>query len=117
VALLVGGIGVANTMVIAVIERRSEIGLRRALGATRAHVRRQFLGESVLLATLGGVGGAALGGAVTAVFAASRGWQFALPVWVLGGAAAATIVVGALAGVYPAARAARMRPTAALATV
>lgn len=114
VALLVGGIGVANTMVIAIIERRSEIGLRRSLGATRAHIRRQFLGESVLLAGLGGVGGAALGGMVTAAFAASRGWHFALPLWVLAGAALATIVVGALAGVYPAARAARMPPTSAL---
>jgi putative ABC transport system permease protein len=117
VALLVGGIGVANTMVIAVLERRSEIGLRRALGATRAHIRIQFLGESVLLAALGGIGGAVLGGAVTAVFAASRDWPFALPAWVLGGAAAATVLVGALAGAYPAARAARMSPTAALTTV
>jgi putative ABC transport system permease protein len=117
VALLVGGIGVANTMVIAVIERRSEVGLRRALGATRAHIRRQFLAESVLLAGLGGIGGAMLGGAATAAFAASRGWQLTLPAWVLAGAAAATIVVGALAGVYPAARAARMSPTAALARV
>jgi putative ABC transport system permease protein len=117
VALLVGGIGVANTMVIAVLERRSEIGLRRALGATRGHIRIQFLGESVLLAGLGGFGGAALGGMVTAVFAASRAWPFALPAWVLAGAAALTILVGALAGAYPAARAARMSPTAALATV
>lgn len=116
VALLVGGIGVANTMVIAVLERRSEIGLRRSLGATRAHVRHQFLGESVLLAGLGGVGGAALGAAMTALFATSRGWAFALPVWVLAGAAGATVVVGALAGVYPAARAARMPPTMALST-
>ena len=117
VALLVGGIGVANTMVIAVLERRSEIGLRRALGATRAHVRIQFLGESVLLAGLGGIGGAVLGGVVTGAFAASREWPLALPLWVLGGAAAATILVGAIAGAYPAARAARMSPTAALATV
>ncbi|MBB5785432.1 FtsX-like permease family protein [Jiangella mangrovi] len=117
VALLVGGIGVANTMVIAVLERRSEVGLRRALGATRAHIRRQFLGESVLLAALGGVGGALLGGAATAAFAGSRGWPFALPVWVLAGAAGATMVVGALAGAYPAARAARMPPTAALSSV
>jgi putative ABC transport system permease protein len=117
VALLVGGIGVANTMVIAVLERRSEIGLRRALGATRAHIRAQFLGESVLLGGLGGIGGALLGGLVTAGFAASRDWPFALPVWVLAGAAAATVLVGAVAGAYPAARAARMSPTAALATV
>jgi putative ABC transport system permease protein len=117
VALLVGGIGVANTMVIAVLERRSDIGLRRALGATRRHIRVQFLGESVLLAGFGGIGGAALGGTVTAFFAASRDWPFALPVWVLGMAAGATIVVGAIAGAYPAARAARMSPTAALATV
>jgi putative ABC transport system permease protein len=117
VALLVGGIGVANTMVIAVLERRVEVGLRRALGATRAHMRIQFLGESVLLAGLGGIGGAILGGIVTAIFAASRDWPFALPAWVLGGAAAATILVGALTGAYPAARAARMSPTAALAAM
>lgn len=116
VALLVGGIGVANTMVIAVLERRSEIGLRRALGATRAHVRRQFLGESVLLAALGGLGGAVLGGVATAAYATSREWPFALPAWVLAGAAGVTIVVGAIAGAYPAARAARMPPTAALST-
>lgn len=117
VALLVGGIGVANTMVIAVLERRSEIGLRRALGATRAHIRIQFLGESVLLAGLGGIGGAMLGGVVTAAFAVSRDWPFALPPWVLGLAAGATVFVGAVAGAYPATRAARMSPTAALATV
>jgi putative ABC transport system permease protein len=117
VALLVGGIGVANTMVIAVLERRSEIGLRRALGATRAHIRRQFLGESVLLAGLGGIGGAVLGGIATAAFATTREWPFALPPWVLAGAAGATVIVGAIAGAYPAARAARMSPTAALSTV
>lgn len=116
VALLVGGIGVANTMVIAVLERRSEIGLRRALGATRAHIRIQFLGESVLLGGLGGIGGAVLGGLVTAGFAANRDWPVALPLWVLAGTAAATILVGAVAGAYPASRAARLSPTTALAT-
>jgi putative ABC transport system permease protein len=117
VALLVGGIGVANTMVIAVLERRSEIGLRRALGATRGHIRIQFLGESLLLAGLGGISGALLGGVVTAGFAATRHWPFALPVWVLALAAGATVVVGAIAGAYPATRAARMSPTEALAIV
>lgn len=117
VALLVGGIGVANTMVIAVLERRTEIGLRRALGATRSHIRRQFLGESVLLAGLGGIAGAVLGGAATAAFATSSDWPVALPAWVVGGAAGATILVGAIAGAYPAARAARMSPTEALSTV
>jgi putative ABC transport system permease protein len=117
VALLVGGIGVANTMVIAVLERRSEIGLRRALGATRSHIRIQFLGESVLLAGLGGIGGAVLGGGVTAVFAASRDWPLALPAWALALAAFATVLVGAVAGAYPAVRAARMSPTAALTAV
>jgi putative ABC transport system permease protein len=117
VALLVGGIGVANTMVIAVLERRSEIGLRRALGATRGHVRIQFLGESVLLAGLGGIGGAVLGGMVTAVFAVTQNWPFALPLWVVGLAAGLTVLVGAIAGAYPAARAAHMSPTAALAMV
>jgi putative ABC transport system permease protein len=116
VALLVGGIGVANTMVIAVLERRSEIGLRRALGATRGHIRIQFLGESMLLAGLGGVGGSILGATVTAVFAEARNWPVSMPAWVLAGVAGSTILVGALAGAYPATRAAAMSPTAALGT-
>ncbi|MCD0445723.1 ABC transporter permease [Glycomyces sp. A-F 0318] len=114
VALLVGGIGVANTMVIAVLERRSEIGLRRSLGATRAHIRLQFLAESMLLAGAGGIGGAVLGGAVTAGFALWQGWPVAIPLWALALAAAATVAVGAVAGVYPAAKAARYSPTIAL---
>nr|WP_239124030.1 ABC transporter permease [Rhizocola hellebori] len=115
VALLVGGIGVANTMVISVLERRSEIGLRRSLGATRRHIRMQFLTESVLLAALGGVGGVVLGAAVTFAYALSQSWPPTVPLWAAGGGIAITVAVGALAGIYPAARAARLSPTVALA--
>jgi putative ABC transport system permease protein len=115
VALLVGGIGVANTMVISVLERRSEIGLRRSLGATKRHVRMQFLTESVLLATLGGVGGVLLGVAVTVAYALSQSWPPTVPLWAAASGIAVTIAVGGLAGIYPAARAAALSPTAALA--
>jgi putative ABC transport system permease protein len=115
VALLVGGVGVANTMIISVLERRAEIGLRRSLGATRGHIRLQFLVESLLLAALGGVGGALLGIAVTGSYAASQGWPTVVPAWASGGGFAATLVIGALAGLYPAVRAARLSPTDALA--
>ncbi|MDO8363314.1 MAG: ABC transporter permease [Actinomycetota bacterium] len=114
VALLVGGIGIANVMVIAVIERRTEIGLRRALGATRAHVRRQFLTEAVLLAGAGGLVGVLLGSAVTAVYARSQHWQVVIPPVAIGGGLVAAIVIGGLAGIYPAGRAARLPPTEAL---
>ncbi|GAB3460477.1 ABC transporter permease [Actinophytocola sediminis] len=116
VALLVGGIGVANTMVISVLERRAEIGLRRALGATRGQVRGQFLSESLLLSALGGAAGAVLGMAVTACYALVRGWPTVVPPWVLAGGVLATLAVGGLAGLYPATRAARLDPTTALAT-
>nr|WP_211240699.1 ABC transporter permease [Hamadaea tsunoensis] len=115
VALLVGGVGVANTMVISVLERRAEIGLRRSLGATRGHVRVQFLTESLLLSVLGGAGGVALGSAVTAFYATLQGWPVALPVWAYAGGLGATVVIGAVAGLYPAVRAARLSPTEALA--
>jgi putative ABC transport system permease protein len=114
VALLVGGIGVANTMVISVLERRREIGLRRALGATRAHVRDQFLAEALLLSAMGGVGGIVLGLGVTAAFAASRGWPVSVPPAVLGAGLGATLLIGAIAGLWPAIRAARTPPTEAL---
>ncbi|GAA4375679.1 ABC transporter permease [Actinomadura verrucosospora] len=116
VALLVGGVGVANTMVISVLERRREIGLRRSLGATRGQVRVQFLAESLLLSAFGGAAGVVLGAAVTAGFALWKGWPPVVPAWALGGALAATLVIGTVAGLYPAARAARLPPTAALAT-
>ncbi|WP_436772656.1 ABC transporter permease [Yinghuangia sp. YIM S09857] len=114
VALLVGGVGVANTMVISVLERRAEIGLRRSLGATRGQIRTQFLAESLLLSALGGVGGVLLGAVVTTVYAGTRGWPAVLPLWATGGGLAATLVIGAVAGLYPAIRASRLPPTEAL---
>ncbi|MBB3096597.1 putative ABC transport system permease protein [Actinoplanes campanulatus] len=114
VALLVGGVGVANTMVISVLERRPEIGLRRALGATRGQVRVQFLAESLLLSALGGAGGVLLGVTVTVGYAAYEQWPWVIPEWALAGGLAATLVIGGVAGLYPAVRAARLSPTAAL---
>lgn len=116
VALLVGGVGIANTMVISVLERRAEIGLRRALGATRGQIRTQFLAESVLLAALGAFTGLVLGVAVTAGYAVNRGWPPVVPAWAVLGALGATLAVGAVSGLYPAMRAARLAPTEALAT-
>jgi putative ABC transport system permease protein len=115
VALLVGGVGVANTMVISVLERRREIGLRRALGASRRQVRGQFLAESVLLSLLGGVVGVLVGVGVTAGYALVRDWPAVFPPVALLGGVAVAAVVGALAGAYPAMRAARLSPTEALA--
>jgi putative ABC transport system permease protein len=115
VALLVGGIGVANTMVISVLERRSEIGLRRSLGATRGQIRAQFLAEALLLSALGGIGGVLLGIGATAVYAAIQGMAVVVPVWAMAGGIGATLVIGGLAGFYPAVRAARLPPTEALA--
>ncbi len=117
VALLVGGVGIANVMVISVLERRSEIGLRRALGATRRHVSLQFLAESSLLSLLGGFSGVLLGLAVTAGYASLRDWQLVLPMSSVLGGMAAALVIGAVAGLYPATRAARLSPTEALRTV
>jgi putative ABC transport system permease protein len=114
VALLVGGVGIANVMVISVLERRAEIGVRRALGATRRHIRRQFLIESTLLAGFGGALGVGLGSAITWFYANTRGWGFAVPTTGLLGGAAAALAVGALAGLYPAVRASRLAPAEAV---
>jgi putative ABC transport system permease protein len=114
IALLVGAIGVANIMVIAVLERQSEIGLRRALGATRGHIRVQFLTEAIALALLGGVAGVVAGAAATAGYAHSRGWATVIPAQAWAGGLAAALLIGAVAGLLPAIRAARLSPTQAL---
>ncbi|WP_037571055.1 ABC transporter permease [Phaeacidiphilus oryzae] len=117
VALLVGGVGVANTMVISVLERRQEIGLRRALGAARGQIRLQFLTESVALSGGGGLCGAVLGSGISAGYALWRHWPATVPPESLAAGAGSALVIGTLAGLYPAGRAARLSPTEALNTV
>jgi putative ABC transport system permease protein len=114
VSLLVGAIGVGNVMLIGVLERRSEIGLRRALGATKGHIRIQFLSEAILLASLGGVVGVGIGAAATAVYAHTQHWATVIPPLAWAGGLASALVIGAVAGLLPAVRAARMTPTQAL---
>jgi putative ABC transport system permease protein len=114
VALLVGGIGIANVMVIAVLERRSEIGLRRALGAARIHIAAQFLTEAILLGTLGGIAGLTAGTAITVALARARHWTPLIPPTALWVGLAVAVTVAALAGLYPATRAARLAPAEAL---
>jgi putative ABC transport system permease protein len=114
VALLVGAVGVANIMIISVLERRSEIGLRRALGATRNHIRTQFLSEAALLGLLGGAVGVTLGVVSTAVYAYTKHWATVIPTQAWAGGLAASLVIGAVAGLAPALRAARLSPTQAL---
>jgi len=114
VALLVGAVGVANIMVISVLERRSEIGLRRALGATKGHIRVQFLAEAVLLALVGGTAGVGAGALSTAVYASAKHEPVVIPALAWGGGIGAAILIGAVAGLWPALRAARMSPTQAL---
>ena len=115
--LLVGAIGVANIMVISVLERRSEIGLRRALGATPGQIRTQFLAEAILLSLAGGAAGIIAGAAATAVYAHAKGWAVVIPADAWAGGLAAALLIGAAAGLLPAIRAARLSPTEALWTV
>ena len=117
VALIVGAVGVANIMIISVLERRSEIGLRRALGATKQQIRTQFLTESILLAVLGGIVGVLAGIGATAIYATTKHWAVVIPVEAWAGGIASAILIGALAGLLPAVRASRLPPTVALRTV
>jgi putative ABC transport system permease protein len=117
VALLVGAVGVANIMIISVLERRSEIGLRRALGATRRQIRSQFLSEAITLGLLGGAAGVAAGSLATIIYASTKRWAVVIPAEAWGGGIAAAIAIGAIAGLLPAIRAARLPPTEALRTV
>jgi putative ABC transport system permease protein len=115
VSLLVGAVGVANIMIISVLERRSEIGLRRALGATKGHIRLQFMSEAVLLSLLGGAVGVVVGALATAIYASTQpGWLVVVPPLAWGGGFGAALLIGAVAGLMPALRAARMSPTEAL---
>ncbi|MBE1490790.1 ABC transporter permease [Plantactinospora soyae] len=116
IALLVGAIGIANVMVISVLERRTEIGLRRALGATRGHVAAQFLTEALVLSTLGGGAGIAVGTGVTTAISVHQGWIVLIPPGALWGATAVSVAAGMIAGLYPALRAANVPPTDALRT-
>ena len=114
VVLLVGAIGVANIMIISVLERRQEIGLRRALGATRGQLRIQFLSEAILLSLLGGAVGVFLGAISTAVYAHNKGEPIVIPAQAWAGGLGAALAIGAIAGLLPAIRAARLSPTEAL---
>ena len=113
-ALLVAGVGIANVMLMSVLERRTEIGLRRAVGATRRHIAGQFLSEALVLAAAGGVGGAVLGTAFAAIYARSQGWPLVVPLGGVAGGIGAALLIGIIAGLYPARQAARVAPTEAL---
>jgi putative ABC transport system permease protein len=117
VSLLVGAVGVGNIMLIGVLERRSEIGLRRALGATKGQIRSQFLSEAILLALLGGAVGVTAGVLATVIYASAKDWTVVIPTFAWAGGLGAAILIGAAAGLLPAIRAARLSPTEALRTV
>jgi putative ABC transport system permease protein len=117
IALFVGGIGIANTMVVAVLERRGEVGLRRALGARPGQIASQFVGEAIVLGGLGGIAGALVGALAVYIYAVARGQIAVVPLEVLLGGPVIAVAVGVVAGLYPALSAARLSPTAALRTV
>ncbi|MCL2595174.1 MAG: ABC transporter permease [Promicromonosporaceae bacterium] len=117
IALLVGGVGITNTMVVTVMERRGEIGLRRALGARPGQIATQFTAEAIALSALGGLAGLALGATAAAGFAIAANQPIVIPTMALLIGPLLSIVVGALAGLQPATRAARVSPTVALRSV
>lgn len=114
ISLFVGTVGVANTMIVSVLERRSEIGLRRALGATRGHIRTQFFNEATLLSLIGGFVGIVAGAFATVIYATTKGWLVVIPSVAWAGGLGAALTIGVVAGLLPALRAARMSPTEAL---
>lgn len=114
IALLVGGVGIANIMVISVIERRSEIGLRRALGARKGHIRSQFMIEASALSAIGGLLGIALGIAATVVYARSQDWTVDVPAQALAAGIGSALIIGGIAGLYPASKAAALDPADAV---
>jgi putative ABC transport system permease protein len=114
IAVLAGALGIANVMVISVLERRPEIGLRRALGATRAHIGGQFLLEALVLSGLGGLCGVAIGILVTLSAARLYGWSPLVPPPALWGGLCVALIAGGVAGLYPSLRAGRLPPTDAL---
>jgi putative ABC transport system permease protein len=114
IALIVGAVGIANVMVMAIIQRRREIGLRRALGATRRHIAIQFTSEALTLSALGGAAGILTGIVITAAYAHIRHWSTAIPATLPPAALVAALTFGLIAGLYPAIRAARQSPTDAL---
>jgi ABC-type antimicrobial peptide transport system permease subunit len=116
ISLLVGGIGITNTMLVTVLQRQGEIGLRRAIGAPKGQIRTQFLIESALLSTLGGIGGIGLGALSVFVMTLVQSWPFTFSFPVAAGGIAAAAILGLFAGYVPARRAANLPPTVALQT-
>jgi putative ABC transport system permease protein len=114
ISLVIGAVGIANTTFVGVIERTAEIGLRRSFGARPRHVAAQFLAESAVLGTLGGLVGTSLGVGTVLLIAIINDWTAILHPLTVGPAPLVGTVVGLAAGLYPALRAARIEPADAL---
>ena len=114
VALLVGGVAIANVMVMSVLERRMEIGVRRSIGATRREIRYQFLLESIVLSGIGGLVGVLLGTGITLGYTNYTNIVFSIPVWQIFGAVLLALLIGAISGVYPAIKASKIQPAEAV---